>query len=105
MAKNDKIAVGVPVGAQVKQNDEGAPPNPALNDVKKEQTPEEKAERCHCAVSPKGALSLYGLGRFPVTLYVGQWDVLLAAIPKVQEFIAQNRGRLAQKVKTEEVQG
>jgi len=32
-----------------------------------------------CKVSEKGALSVYGLGRFPVTLYRGQWERLFAA--------------------------
>ena len=29
-----------------------------------------------CKVSEKGAISVYGLGRFPVTLYIGQWEKL-----------------------------
>jgi hypothetical protein len=41
-------------------------------------------------VSEKGALSVYGLGRFPVTLYKGQWERLIAAIPSLQVFMANN---------------
>ena len=33
-------------------------------------------------VSEKGALSVYGLGRFPVTLYRGQWERLIEAVPR-----------------------
>jgi hypothetical protein len=49
-------------------------------------------------VSEKGALSVYGLGRFPVTLYKGQWERLIEAIPQVKEFIKANEKDLAVKV-------
>lgn len=38
-------------------------------------------------VSEKGALSVYGLGRFPVTLYKSQWMRLIENIPSVAEYI------------------
>ena len=38
-------------------------------------------------VSEKGALSVYGLGRFPVSLYRGQWERLIEAIPQIKAFI------------------
>ena len=41
-------------------------------------------------VSEKGALSVYGMGRFPVTLYREQWEKLLAMSDQIQEFIQQN---------------
>ena len=41
-------------------------------------------------VSEKGALSVYGLGRFPVTLYKGQWERLIQAMPSLQIFMANN---------------
>jgi hypothetical protein len=37
-------------------------------------------------VSEKGGLSVYGLGRFPVTLYIGQWERLIEAMPELQAF-------------------
>lgn len=46
-------------------------------------------------VSPKGALSIYGLQRFPVTLYADQWQALMAKAPEIQRFIDQNKGTLA----------
>ena len=46
-------------------------------------------------VSEKGAVSLYGLGRFPVTLYASQWERLIAFIPEVKAFIDANRGQMA----------
>jgi len=48
-------------------------------------------------VSEKGALSLYGMGRFPVTLYRGQWERLLAAKPEIEAFIKANSAMLAEK--------
>jgi hypothetical protein len=48
-------------------------------------------------VSEKGAVSVYGLGRFPVTLYQEQWEKLLAHAADIQAFIAANRERLKKK--------
>jgi hypothetical protein len=48
-------------------------------------------------VSDKGALSVYGLGRFPVTLYSGQWQRLIEIIPSLQAFMAENVSKLAVK--------
>ena len=41
-------------------------------------------------VSPAGAISFYGLGRFPVTLYVSQFEALVAIVPAVQAWIKTN---------------
>ena len=41
-------------------------------------------------VSEKGALSVYGLGRFPVTLYREQWEKLLRMADEIQGFIREN---------------
>ena len=38
-------------------------------------------------VSEKGGLSLYGMGRFPVTLYKEQWLRILASAPEIEAFI------------------
>ena len=45
-------------------------------------------------VSEKGALSIYGMGRFPVTLYKEQWLKLLDMSDQIREFIAANDARL-----------
>ena len=52
-------------------------------------------------VSQKGALSVYGLGRFPVTLYKGQWTRLLAAADEIRTFLKDNDARLKSKGKPE----
>jgi hypothetical protein len=45
-------------------------------------------------VSEKGAVSVYGLGRFPVTLYQEQWQKLLLMADDIKTFIAENQDRL-----------
>jgi hypothetical protein len=48
-------------------------------------------------VSAKGALSLYGLGRFPVTLYMEQWERVLNYAADIKKFIEANRDQLKTK--------
>ena len=48
-------------------------------------------------VSEKGAVSVYGLGRFPVTLYKEQWLKLLALSDEIKTFIEENQARLKSK--------
>jgi len=48
-------------------------------------------------VSEKGAVSVYGLGRFPVTLYLEQWDKLLSHADELRAFIEANKGILKTK--------
>ena len=48
-------------------------------------------------VSEKGAVSIYGMGRFPVTLYKGQWMKLLDISDDIRAFIAANKAQLKTK--------
>ena len=48
-------------------------------------------------VSEKGAVSLYGMGRFPVTLYKEQWLRILASAPEIETFIRENDSKLKTK--------
>ena len=48
-------------------------------------------------VSEKGGLSVYGLGRFPVTLYKEQWQKLLGLADEIRAFIEVNDGELKSK--------
>jgi len=45
-------------------------------------------------VSDKGGVSVYGLGRFPVTLYKEQWHRLLALADDIRGFIKENEDKL-----------
>jgi hypothetical protein len=48
-------------------------------------------------VSEKGAVSVYGMGRFPVTLYKEQWLRLLDKADDIRAFIKANEGQLKAK--------
>ncbi len=51
----------------------------------------------YCKVSPKGAMSLYGLQRMPVTLYVEQWERLLDIADTIRAFLKEHDGELKRK--------
>jgi hypothetical protein len=48
-------------------------------------------------VSEKGGLSLYGMGRFPVTLYKEQWIRILGSAAEIEAFIRENDSKLKTK--------
>ena len=48
-------------------------------------------------VSEKGGLSVYGMGRFPVTLYREQWEKLLGMADSIRQFIKDNDSSLKKK--------
>jgi hypothetical protein len=48
-------------------------------------------------VSEKGGVSVYGLGRFPVTLYYEQWVRLLDQADQIRTFMEDNKSRLKMK--------
>ena len=51
----------------------------------------------YCKVSQKGGLSLYGLQRMPVTLYVEQWERLLDFSDEIRAFIKAHNSELKRK--------
>ena len=51
----------------------------------------------YCKVSQKGGLSLYGLQRMPVTLYVEQWERLLDFSDELRAFIKEHDSELKRK--------
>ena len=52
-----------------------------------------------CKVSEKGAVAVYGLGRFPVTLYQSQWERLVEFVKSgaIDRFIEANNDKLSRK--------
>ncbi len=48
-------------------------------------------------VSEKGAVSVYGMGKFPVTLYFEQWIKLLDMAEQIRDFIQANKSKLKSK--------
>ncbi len=65
---------------------------------KKQQAGGRRTGAMEFRVSEKGGVSVYGLGRFPVTLYYEQWVRLLDSADKLREFLEDNKTRL--KLKT-----
>ena len=60
-----------------------------------EDTPKRGA--LYCKVSAKGGVSLYGLQRMPVTLYVEQWERLLGFADELQAFLKEHDSELKRK--------
>jgi hypothetical protein len=68
----------------------------AENQALKQQV-ERKPGELRLKVSEKGGLSIYGLGRFPVTLYKEQWTRLLDYADEIREFLKANDQQLKAK--------
>lgn len=60
---------------------------------------DQKRGTLYCKVSEKGALSVYGLQRMPVTLYVEQWERLLAFSDEIRQFLKENETSFKRKDK------
>jgi len=61
------------------------------------QAEQQKREGLYCKVSQKGAISVYGLQRMPVTLYVEQWERLLDFADTIREFAKEHDADLSRK--------
>ena len=59
----------------------------AENKALREQIDERKPGQLRLKISEKGGLSVYGLGRFPVTLYKEQWARLLEQGDEIKKFL------------------
>jgi len=55
------------------------------------------AKGINLKVSEKGAVSVYGLGRFPLTLYKEQWEKVLDMAQEIRAFIAEHAAELKTK--------
>ena len=62
-----------------------------------EQLKSQRGRSVGLKVSEKGGVSVYGLGRFPVTLYKEQWTKLLAMADEIRSFIKEHDGELKTK--------
>ena len=72
-----------------------------IDDAKKALADLEQQKRgtLYCKVSQKGAISVYGLQRMPVTLYVEQWERLLDFADEIRQFAKAHEGELTRKNK------
>ena len=62
----------------------------AENKALREQVDQRRPGQLRLKVSEKGGLSIYGLGRFPVTLYKEQWIRLLEHAEEIKSFLKEN---------------
>ena len=62
-----------------------------------EQLKSQRGRSVGLKVSEKGGVSVYGLGRFPVTLYKEQWGRLLDMAEEIRAFIKENESKLKAK--------
>jgi hypothetical protein len=62
-----------------------------------EEVDQSKRGSLYCKVSEKGAVSVYGLQRMPVTLYVEQWTRLLDFSDDLRGFLKDNDAKLKRK--------
>jgi len=58
------------------------------------QAGSKRSGRMEFKVSEKGGVSVYGLGRFPVTLYYEQWTRLLDSVDALRAFLEENKSKL-----------
>ena len=69
----------------------------AENETLKVKATTRQAQGLSCKVSIKGGLSVYGLGRWPVTLYRAQWERLFAKVNDIQAFMASHASEFTEK--------
>lgn len=69
----------------------------AENRALKDQIEQRKPGQLRLKISEKGGLSVYGLGRFPVTLYKEQWTRLLDHVDEIKNFLHENEQQLKTK--------
>ena len=65
-----------------------------LSQLEKEVETKKRSGDLIFKVGEKGGVSVYGLGRFPVTLYYEQWNRLLGAATDIKAFLEENKSRL-----------
>lgn len=65
-----------------------------LQELEKQVDTRKRSGAMEFRVSEKGGVSVYGLGRFPVTLYYEQWTRLLGAAEDLKTFLEENKGKL-----------
>ena len=58
------------------------------------ETKQQRTGSISFKVSDKGGVSVYGLGRFPVTLYYEQWIKLLDRAQDLRDFLEENKSKL-----------
>ncbi len=65
-----------------------------LAELEKQVETKKRSGTIEFRVGEKGGVSVYGLGRFPVTLYYEQWKRLLEAAEELKAFLEENKSKL-----------
>src|SRR5882672_967387 len=65
-----------------------------LSQLEKEVDTKKRSGDLAFKIGEKGGVSVYGLGRFPVTLYYEQWNRLLGAAEDLKTFMEENKSKL-----------
>jgi len=65
-----------------------------LAELEKQTDARKRSGSLEFRVSEKGGVSVYGLGRFPVTLYYEQWVRLLDTAENLRQFLEENKSKL-----------
>ena len=65
-----------------------------LVELEKQVETKKRSGNLEFRVSEKGGVSVYGLGRFPVTLYYEQWKRLLGLAEDLDKFLEENKDKL-----------
>ena len=65
-----------------------------LSQLEKQVETKKRSGAMEFRVSEKGGVSVYGLGRFPVTLYFEQWTRLLDQADNLRAFLEENKSKL-----------
>ena len=65
--------------------------------VENETLKTKQSREMRLQVSQKGAVSLYGIRRFPITFYADEWDIILGMADEVRTFISQHDTELKRK--------
>jgi ribosome-interacting GTPase 1 len=65
-----------------------------LSQLEKQVETKKRSGEMQFKVGEKGGVSVYGLGRFPVTLYYEQWQRLLGAAEDIKAFLEENKSKL-----------
>lgn len=98
MSNDTQVVEVKQVNGAVSQPQAGQPSyKQLLAQVKRLEQLQASKSILRCKVSEKGGLSVYGMGRFPVTLYLSQWEALIKFMPEVVAFIQANGDKLSRK--------
>jgi hypothetical protein len=91
------LGIGDPREATMAENDEDLRQEVARLRAENDALKTKRSREMRLQVSQKGAVSLYGIRRFPITFYADEWDIVLGMGDQIRSFIKENEGALKRK--------